>query len=78
MEFDMGETYDDYDVDMMYRQFSPDEQIGYLGHTGTFNTSSKSSRQKCTLSKTHFECPDGDCLPVYLRCNGIPDCYQGE
>nr|KAG5712206.1 hypothetical protein BaRGS_014556 [Batillaria attramentaria] len=23
---------------------------------------------------THFLCPQGYCLPVYLRCNGVYDC----
>lgn len=27
---------------------------------------------------THFQCLDGHCLPVYLRCNGVDDCLGRE
>ena len=40
---------------------------------------------KLTLSdlscpETHFTCPGHDvyCLPIYVRCNGVPDCPQGQ
>ncbi|XP_070179106.1 G-protein coupled receptor GRL101-like [Littorina saxatilis] len=29
--------------------------------------------------ETHFQCPgDGFCLPVFVRCNGVTDCPNGE
>ncbi|KAL8562025.1 hypothetical protein ACOMHN_031796 [Nucella lapillus] len=28
--------------------------------------------------ETHFQCPEGYCLPVYVRCNGVLDCPDGE
>ena len=31
---------------------------------------------KCPL--THFQCYQGFCLPIYLRCNGVDDCPNRE
>ena len=33
-----------------------------------------------TCPSTHFRCPGSYCLPVYMRCNGVPDCplHQDE
>lgn len=25
-----------------------------------------------------FQCSDGNCIPKYLRCNGVPDCTYGD
>ena len=40
---------------------------------GFFNTTELTSPTECP--KSHFMCPGRYiCLPVYLRCNGVPDC----
>ena len=31
-----------------------------------------------TCPQTHFQCPDGYCLPVFVLCNGINDCPRWE
>ena len=31
---------------------------------------------ECPL--THFQCSQGHCLPIYLRCNGVDDCPNRE
>ena len=31
---------------------------------------------ECSL--THFQCSQGFCLPIYLRCNGVDDCPNRE
>ena len=28
--------------------------------------------------QTHFRCPEGYCLPLYCRCNGVSDCWGKE
>ena len=39
---------------------------------GNYSAQKLASVSECP--ETHFICPDGMCLPVYLRCNGVYDC----
>ena len=43
---------------------------------GDFRRQSLGSTEHCP--DTHFLCPDSDCLPVYVRCNGVHDCPGWE
>ena len=36
----------------------------------------KNNSDECPL--THFQCFQGHCLPIYLRCNGVDDCPNRE
>ena len=45
-------------------------------HNGTMSVRPMNVTDECQL--THFKCPGGYCLPIYLRCNGVDDCYGRE
>ena len=44
--------------------------------TGMFFFSQMTDSDECPV--THFQCSQGYCLPVYLRCNGVDDCPNRE
>ena len=41
-------------------------------YQGGYTVTELESSSQCP--ETHFACPDGLCLPVYLMCNGVSDC----
>ncbi|KAH9488178.1 hypothetical protein Btru_064860 [Bulinus truncatus] len=43
---------------------------------GKYTIQKQYARDPCP--DTHQECRDGYCLPVYMWCNGVPDCPFGE
>ena len=58
--------------DEMYLTFmAPPARIDMDG-VGHYFMEKMNSGEDCPGS--HFLCPDELCLPVYLRCNGVPDC----
>ena len=44
--------------------------------TGMFFFSQMTDSDECPV--THFQCSQGYCLPIYLRCNGVDDCPNRE
>ena len=44
-----------------------------LGSIITFNSS-----LTAVCSSDRFPCSNGDCLPLYVRCNGIDECGDGS
>ena len=44
--------------------------------TGMFSFSQMTDSDECPV--THFQCSQGYCLPIYLRCNGMDDCPNRE
>ena len=60
-----------------HRQISP-SIVRFLGN-GQYTI--KTMPANFTCPDTHFLCPsnvDILCVPVYVRCNGVNDCYRGE
>ena len=49
-------------------------KVDMLVLNGGYNITKMKSVTDCP--QTHFLCPEGLCLPLYLRCNGVPDCLH--
>ena len=57
------------------RPFPPPAMVEFYAD-GTHGTTELASGAPCP--PTHFQCPDGYCLPVFVLCNSINDCPGWE
>ena len=55
---------------------TPPPAIFHLDGKGWHYFRQMNGSDECPL--THFQCSQGHCLPIYLRCNGVDDCPNRE
>ena len=65
----------DKSTDTQFDFYPPPSMVSFDG-VGFFTTERLLSSSDCP--STHFLCHDDLCLPVYLICNGVTDCREGE
>ena len=65
----------EYDFIFLNKKSSP--SVVMYTQSGAYKQTHTSASEPCPAS--YFRCPSsGDCLPVYLLCNGVRDCMQNE
>ena len=73
---DCFDASDETDVDWISVHIENPPAIVHLDGLGRYNATKLHSAHDCPT--THLLCSDELCVPVYLRCNDVTDCIEGE